>query len=95
MERKRGSEDVSAEKLLKWGDKMGDLSMSMVQYLKEKYPVGMNVVCDYMDDSHGVPSGTRGVVSCVDDVGTIHVKWENGSGLGLVYGSDSFHVVNG
>jgi Domain of unknown function (DUF4314) len=29
----------------------------------------------------------------VDDLGTIHVKWDNGSTLGLVPGQDSFRVV--
>ena len=74
---------------------MGGLSMGMVQYLKEKYPVGTRVMCDYMmDNYHSVPSGTMGTVAVVDDIGTVHVDWDNGSGLGLVYGSDSFHVVN-
>jgi hypothetical protein len=28
--------------------------------------------------------GDRGVVESVDGIGTVHVKWENGSCLGLV-----------
>lgn len=34
--------------------------------------------------------GTRGTVVCVDDIGTIHVNWDNGSGLGPVPGEDAF-----
>jgi hypothetical protein len=27
-------------------------------------------------------------VLCVDDMATIHVAWDNGSGLGVAYGED-------
>ncbi len=33
-------------------------------------------------------SGTAGVVRFVDDLGTLHVEWEDGSSLGLVHGED-------
>lgn len=39
-------------------------------------------------------SGLRGEVYCVDDAGQIHVKWENGSGLALVYGVDRFRKAD-
>lgn len=29
--------------------------------------------------------GDRGTVSLVDDAGTVHVKWDDGSSLGLVW----------
>ena len=35
-----------------------------------------------------VPPGTIGEVVVVDDIGTIHVTWENGQNIGLVYGVD-------
>ena len=35
------------------------------------------------DNMHPVPSGTRGTVEFVDDLGTIHCRWDNGQGLGL------------
>jgi len=37
--------------------------------------------------------GERGVVTFVDSVGTVHVKWESGSNLGLVPGEDAWKVV--
>lgn len=47
-----------------------------------------------MDDPyHPVPSGTLGIVDKVDDSGTIHVIWENGSYLGLIYGVDNFEKL--
>ena len=57
------------------------------------YPVGCKVVLHHMDDVQAPPSGTKGEVIFVDDMGTIHVAWETGSSLGLVYGVDSFSKV--
>ena len=41
-----------------------------------------------MDDVQAPPLGTKGTVVAVDDIGTIHVKWDNGSSLGIVLGED-------
>jgi hypothetical protein len=38
--------------------------------------------------------GDRGNVDFVDDMGTIHVTWDNGSTLGLVPGEDQYRFVN-
>jgi hypothetical protein len=37
--------------------------------------------------------GDEGVVTFVDDCGTVHVAWDNGSTLGLIYREDSYEVV--
>ena len=67
-----------------------------IERIKAMYPTGTRIMLDYMDDPyHPVESGTKGTVSHVDDAGTIHVKWDNGRGLGLVYGVDSFHKIGG
>lgn len=47
-----------------------------------------------MTDAMGVPSGTKGIVDYVDDAGTIHMKWSNGSKLGLVVGEDDFKIID-
>ena len=41
-----------------------------------------------------IPSGTKGTVKEVDDTGTIHVHWDNGCCLGVVYGEDSCRKLN-
>lgn len=68
--------------------------MKNVKLLKEKYPEGTKIRLIHMDDFQAVPSGTVGTVRKVDDMGTIHVLWDNGSTLGVIEGVDSFEVVN-
>ena len=64
-----------------------------VKRLKERYPKGTKVRLLGMEDIQAPPLGTLGTVMFVDDIGTIHVRWENGSSLGLVWGEDSFEEV--
>ncbi len=42
-----------------------------------------------------LPPGTYGTVRLVDDMGTVHVAWDNGSSLGMVAGYDRYEVVDG
>ena len=61
------------------------------QQYKEAYPPGTRLMLLCMNDPHHpVESGTRGTVEHVDDIGTIHMRWDNGRGLGLVPGEDEF-----
>ena len=38
--------------------------------------------------------GDLGIVDFVDDMGTIHVTWDNGSTLGMVPGEDQYRFVS-
>ena len=68
---------------------------SAVERVKKEYPVGTRVELVQMDDPYSrIPPGTQGTVSAVDDIGTIFVKWENGSSLGVVYGVDAVKKVS-
>ena len=67
--------------------------MNNVDFLRKTYPVGCKVELHFMDDPQAPPSGTKGEVMFVDDIGQIHVKWENGSSLALIPGVDSFSKV--
>ena len=62
-----------------------------VQALRERYPVGCRVVLTHMNDPYNtrLTEGCEGTVIGVDDIGTIHVSWDCGSSLGVVYGEDS------
>ncbi len=62
--------------------------------LREKYPKGCRVELVKMDDPYrDMPSGMEGVVEGVDDIGTIHIHWSNGSHLGIAYGEDECQKV--
>ncbi len=65
-------------------------SEATVKSLREQYPEGTRVALVNMDDPYSKLSpGDRGTVRHVDDAGTIHVRWDSGSGLGIAYGEDS------
>lgn len=58
------------------------------------YPEGTRIMLLSMDDPYAkIPSGTRGTVDFVDDIGTVFVNWDNGSHLGVVPGEDSFRKL--
>jgi hypothetical protein len=69
-------------------------SKETVQRLREQYPEGTRVELQSMDDPYSkLRPGDRGSVTHIDDTGTVFVNWDKGSGLGLVYGVDSFSKV--
>ena len=61
--------------------------------LRERYPSGVRVQLDHMDDSQASPVGTCGTVEYVDDAGQIVVSWDTGSSLSLLPGIDAFHIL--
>ena len=56
--------------------------------VRQQYPTGCRVKLVRMDDSQAPPIGTRGTVIGVDDTASILVRWDNGSGLNVIYGKD-------
>jgi len=54
---------------------------------------GKRIKCISMNDVNPVESGALGTVELVDDMGTIHVNWDNGSSLGLVPEEDMYELV--
>ena len=63
-------------------------SKEIIDELKKTYPTGTRVELVSMDDVQAPPAGTGGTVKGVDDIGSILVKWDDGSGLNVVYGVD-------
>lgn len=61
--------------------------------LREKYPAGTTVQLISMDDKQAPPVGTIGEVQFVDDIGNVHVKWQNGSSLAMIPGVDSVAIL--
>ena len=72
--------------------------------MEPKEIVGHRIRCDYMYDvfdSTGEKDwaatsmkGVCGTVKTVDDIGQIHVKWDNGSTLALDPKKDEFTVLD-
>ena len=69
------------------------LRREQIERLKERYPAGTVVRLGQMEGEHQMPSGMEGKVIDVDDIGQIHVEWENGSTLALNVEEDDFTVV--
>ena len=65
-----------------------------VKRLSEKYPSGTRVELVEMDDPQAPPVGTKGTVYGVDDIGSILVDWDNGSGLNLVFVVDKCRKIS-
>lgn len=67
----------------------------IVNSIREAYPCGCRVELLQMDDPYTrlVP-GEKGTVAYVDDIGTIHVNWDCGSSLGVVYSEDSCRRID-
>lgn len=54
--------------------------------LPSKSLEGRKVRLIHCNDPHTVlVPGLEGIVDLVDDLGTVHVKWDNGRSLGLVW----------
>ena len=63
-------------------------SKETLALLRSRYPKGARVELIRMDDPQAPPVGTKGTVLGVDDVGSILVAWDNGSGLNVAFGED-------
>lgn len=64
------------------------------QRMKDNYPPGTRIMLLQMgNDPHPVEPNTRGTVTIVDDVGTLHCDFDNGRQLGIVPGEDNFRKL--
>jgi hypothetical protein len=63
-----------------------------VEELRVKY-VGKRIKCIWMNDPKPIEPQTKGTVDYVDDIGTLHVKWDNGRILGIIPHQDIFILI--
>ena len=68
-------------------------SREIVERIRREYPAGTRVELVRMDDAQAPPTGTKGTVKSVDDTGSLLMRWDNGSGLNVVYGEDIVRKV--
>ena len=66
----------------------------VILHLQGSFPSGCRVELTRMDDPQAPPLRTRGTEIAIDDIGTIHVRWDNGSSLGVAYGADACRRID-
>ena len=66
-----------------------------IRSVKDSYPKGCRVELVRMEVPFvNIPPGTRGTVTGVDDIGTIHVAWDTGHHLGIALMEDECRRVD-
>lgn len=67
---------------------------SVVERIRDHYPKGARVELLSMSDPYtALKRGDQGTVISVDDIGTVHIAWDNGSSLGAAYGEDHIRRI--
>jgi hypothetical protein len=56
--------------------------------------IGRRIRINHMEDIQPVPDGTEGIITGVDDMGHIQVKWDNGSTLSIIEEIDDFNILD-
>ena len=65
-----------------------------LEQLRKQYPKGTKLQMITMrNEKYPVPPGTVGEVTHIDDAGSIHMRWENGSSFAIIPEVDSFRVT--
>ena len=64
-----------------------------VESIRRMYPAGTRVELVRMDDPQAPPEGTHGTVLGVDDTGSLLMRWDNGSGLNVIWRQDVVRKV--
>lgn len=69
------------------------LQQQAKQY-KQAYPAGTRILLLQMNDPYApVTPGMRGTVQTVDDIGQIHVQWDDGRSLAVIPQEDRFRCL--
>lgn len=63
-------------------------SKEIVERVRRQFPPGTRVELSHMSDCQAPPVGTQGTVIAVDDAASLIMRWDNGSGLNVIYGKD-------
>lgn len=68
--------------------------MERIQLIKEKYPTGTRILNKRLIDPFQNLDNMKGTVKNVDDMGGIHMVWDNGSTLALYEHEDDFIIID-
>ena len=56
--------------------------------------IGKRIKMLYMEDNFPVPPNTMGTIKNIDDMNVSHVKWDNGSTLGVLPDIDKYVILD-
>ena len=71
-----------------------DAAKLYIEQLRQQFPTGTRVELVRMEDAQAPPVGTQRTVLGVDDTGSLIMRWDNGSGLNVVYGEDVVRKIS-
>jgi hypothetical protein len=74
---------------------MNHISKEALNRIRQQYTSGARVELTKMNDPYrtDLVPGCLGTVLFVDDTGSIHVRWDCGSSLAVVFGEDACRVL--
>ena len=65
-----------------------------VEEVKKRYSEGDWIqLIEMYDDPQSIESNTKGQIDFIDDIGQLHMKWENGRTLAIIPGVDKFKQI--
>ena len=69
---------------------MNHIDKTTLESIRKQFPKGTRVELIKMNDPYNkkLCPGSQGTVVSVDDIGTVHILWDCGSSLGVIYGED-------
>ena len=70
------------------------MNQKEIEEIKNRYPKGTKIKLIEMNDVQAPPIGTTGIIDFVDDIGQIHISWNNGSSLALIPDVDKFEIID-
>lgn len=72
------------------------LRIKCLENMKKRFAEGTYITLLKMNDpfNKNMHQGLLGASTFIDDAGTTHARWENGSALGVVYGEDAVAIIN-
>lgn len=62
------------------------------EHIEKTYDIGDTIILEEMVGEN-LPNGLKGTIRKIDDIGQIHVNWENGSSLAIDPKIDKFEVI--